>query len=64
MSGPWLCRHLWEHYRILTDQSYLAEEAFPLMKGAADFCLDWLIEDESGFLITSPSTSPELHISN
>ena len=61
MSGPWLSRHLWEHYSYSQDKTYLAEEAFPLMKGAADFCLDWLIEDENGFLITSPSTSPELH---
>ncbi|MBS4179365.1 glycoside hydrolase family 95 protein [Lederbergia citrea] len=59
MSGPWLCRHVWEHYSFSQDKAYLAEEAFPLMKGAADFCLDWLIEDENGYLITSPSTSPE-----
>ncbi|MBS4206035.1 glycoside hydrolase family 95 protein [Lederbergia citrea] len=59
MSGPWLCRHVWEYYSFSQDKAYLAEEAFPLMKGAADFCLDWLIEDENGYLITSPSTSPE-----
>lgn len=59
MSGPWLCRHLWEHYEYTQDKEYLAEEAFPLMKGAVEFCLDWLVEDENGYLITSPSTSPE-----
>lgn len=61
MSGPWLCRHLWEHYTYSQDIEYLKEEAFPIMKGAAVFCLDWLIEDENGYLITSPSTSPEHH---
>ena len=58
MSGPWLSRHLWEHYVFSQDKDYLEEEAFPLMKGAAEFCLDWLVEDENGYLITSPSTSP------
>lgn len=61
MAGPWLCRHLWEHYEYTQDQQFLAEDAFPLMKGAALFCLDWLVEDEEGYLITSPSTSPEHH---
>ncbi|MBO0600609.1 glycoside hydrolase family 95 protein [Sporosarcina sp. E16_3] len=59
MSGPWLCRHLWEHFEFSMDKVYLAEEAFPLMKGAVEFCLDWLVEHENGYLITSPSTSPE-----
>ncbi|GHH97821.1 glycoside hydrolase family 95 protein [Neobacillus kokaensis] len=61
MSGPWLCRHLWEHYLYSQDKVFLAEEAFPVMKGSAQFCLEWLIEDENGYLITSPSTSPEHH---
>ncbi|MDQ0878632.1 alpha-L-fucosidase 2 [Paenibacillus sp. V4I3] len=59
MSGAWLCRHLWEHYVFSQDTSYLRNEAYPLMKGAAMFALDWLVEDASGFLITNPSTSPE-----
>lgn len=59
MSGPWLCQHLWEHYAFLQNKDYLSEEAYPLMKGAAMFCLDWLVEDENGYLVTSPSTSPE-----
>ncbi|MCJ7840761.1 glycoside hydrolase family 95 protein [Lederbergia sp. NSJ-179] len=58
MSGPWLCRHLWEHYQYSQDKDFLAE-ALPIMKGSVQFCLDWLIEDENGYLITSPSTSPE-----
>lgn len=59
MSGPWLCRHLWEHYLYSGDEAFLAEEAYPVMKGAARFCLNWLVEDASGYLVTSPSTSPE-----
>jgi len=59
MSGPWLARHLWEHYLFTQDKAFLSEKAYPLMKGAAEFCLDWLIEDEQGYLTTSPSTSPE-----
>ncbi|MCG7381747.1 glycoside hydrolase family 95 protein [Paenibacillus sp. ACRRY] len=59
MSGAWLSRHLWEHYEFNQDKEYLLKEAFPLMKGAAEFILDWLVEDNDGVLITSPSTSPE-----
>ncbi|PAV31150.1 alpha-L-fucosidase [Virgibacillus profundi] len=59
MSGPWLCRHLWEHYTFSQNREFLEKEAFPLMKGAAQFCLDWLVEDVDGYLVTSPSTSPE-----
>ncbi|MBB6731032.1 glycosyl hydrolase family 95 catalytic domain-containing protein [Cohnella zeiphila] len=59
MAGPWLCRHLWEHYLFGGDRTFLAERAYPLMKGAAQFCLDWLVEDGQGRLVTNPSTSPE-----
>jgi alpha-L-fucosidase 2 len=59
MGANWLCRHLWEHFRFTGDTAFLSKTAYPLMKGAAEFCLDWLIEDENGVLVTSPSTSPE-----
>lgn len=59
MGGVWLCRHLWEHYEFNQDIDYLGETAYPLMKGAALFCLDWLVEGPDGRLVTSPSTSPE-----
>lgn len=59
MGGAWLCQHLWEHYQFTGDKKYLAEKAYPLLKGAALFCISWLIEDKSGNLITAPSTSPE-----
>jgi alpha-L-fucosidase 2 len=59
MSGPWLCHHLWQHYEFGGDESFLRETAYPLMKGAAEFCLDFLIDDGKGHLVTAPSTSPE-----
>jgi alpha-L-fucosidase 2 len=59
MAGPWLCQHLWEHYAFSGDSTFLRERAYPILKGAAEFCLDWLIEDGHGHLITGPSTSPE-----
>jgi alpha-L-fucosidase 2 len=58
MSGPWFCAHLWEHYLFTEDKKFL-ERAYPVMKGAAEFCLDWLIEDGHGKLTTCPSFSTE-----
>lgn len=58
MSGPWLCQHLWEHYAFGGGRHFLAERAYPLMKAAAEFCLDWLVEHD-GVLVTAPATSPE-----
>lgn len=59
MGGAWLCQHLWEHYSFTGDMDFLKEKAYPLMKGAALFCLDWLIEDKNGSFVTCPSISPE-----
>jgi alpha-L-fucosidase 2 len=59
MAGPWLSTHLWEHYQFTHDIKFLKDEAYDLMKGAAQFCLEWLVEDKKGNLVTSPSTSPE-----
>ncbi len=59
MGGAWLCQHLWEHYCFTGDIDFLKEKAYPLMKGAALFCLDWLMEDKNGNLVTCPSVSPE-----
>ncbi len=58
MSAPWLCQHLYEHYRFGGDRAFL-ERVYPVMQGAAEFLLDWLIDDGAGGLTTSPSTSPE-----
>ncbi|PAD32057.1 glycoside hydrolase family 95 protein [Paenibacillus sp. 7523-1] len=59
MGGVWLTQHLWEHYAFSGNETYLRTTAYPLMKEAALFVLDWLIEDGSGNLTTAPSTSPE-----
>ena len=59
VGSAWLTQHLWEHYAFSKDSLFLREKAYPIMKEAARFCLDWLIEDKNGYLITSPSTSPE-----
>ena len=60
MAAVWFSTHLWEHYLFTGDKQFLKDEAYPLMKGAAEFLLQWLIKDpESGYLVTNPSTSPE-----
>ena len=59
MGSPWLSQHLWAHYAFTKDKKFLEETAYPLMKGAAAFCLDWLVEDKNGYLVTTPSVSPE-----
>lgn len=58
LGSPWLSQHLYEHYLFTGDKDYLKKTAYPLMKGAALFCLDWLVEKD-GYLVTAPSTSPE-----
>jgi alpha-L-fucosidase 2 len=59
VGGAWLCQHLWEHYQFTGDLTFLKNTAYPLMKEAGYFCLDWLVEDKDGLLVTAPSTSPE-----
>ncbi|HMO62580.1 MAG TPA: glycoside hydrolase family 95 protein [Ferruginibacter sp.] len=59
MGAQWLCRHLWEHYLYTLDKKFLRDTAYPIMKGAAIFTLNWLVTDSSGHLVTAPSTSPE-----
>ncbi|MBI4889244.1 MAG: glycoside hydrolase family 95 protein [Acidobacteria bacterium] len=58
MGGAWLCQHLWEHYAFTQDKAFLAE-AYPVMKGAAEFLCDWLIDDGKGHLVTAAGNSPE-----
>ena len=58
MSAAWLCRHVWEHYEYTLDLEYLRQTAFPLMKEAAEFCMDILIADGDRHIL-SPTTSPE-----
>ncbi len=59
-GGAWLCHHLWEHYLFTGDQEFLREKAYPIMKEAAEFFADYLIEDPvTKTLISGPSNSPE-----
>ena len=58
MSSGWLCSHLWEHYRYTLDREFLREKAFPLIRGAVEFYLGYLVPYD-GYLVTAPSTSPE-----
>lgn len=58
MAGPWLCLNLWEHYEYTGDRDYL-EKLYPVMMGAAEFVESFLVEDDRGYLVTNPSTSPE-----
>lgn len=57
MGGAWVASHIWEHYLFTLDTEFL-KEYYPVLKGAAEFCLGWLTEKDSS-LLTSPSTSPE-----
>jgi len=58
-GGAWLVLHLWDHYEFGGDRMFLAERGYPAMKEAAEFILDFLIEDSDGRLLSVPSSSPE-----
>ena len=73
MGGAWLATHIWEHYTFTLDKDFL-REYFPVLKGAAEFCLGWLVPlsdftpqasdidphpSAIDYLITAPATSPE-----
>jgi len=59
MGAAWLSLHLAEHYDFTRDRKFLAERAYPIMKEAAQFFLDYLVDDGKGHLVTGPSLSPE-----
>jgi alpha-L-fucosidase 2 len=59
MGGAWLCLHLADHYAFTGGREFLAQEAYPLLKGACEFFLDWLVVDANGQMVTPVSTSPE-----
>lgn len=59
-GGAWMCQHLWEHFQFTQDLDFLRNRAYPIMKEAAKFFVDFLIHDpKTGWLISSPSNSPE-----
>lgn len=59
LGGAWLSQHLWQHYLYTGDQAFL-KTAYPALKGAADFFLDFLVEHPKyGWMVCTPSMSPE-----
>ncbi|OLY94584.1 alpha-L-fucosidase [Cnuella takakiae] len=60
MGMAWSARHLWEHYQFTADKDYLAKQAYPALKEAAEFCMAWLTPNPAtGHLVSGPSISPE-----
>jgi alpha-L-fucosidase 2 len=59
MGGAWLSLHLWDHYEFTHDRNFMSRRGYPVMKEAAEFLLDYLVDDGHGHLVTGPSISPE-----
>ena len=59
MAQGWYCSHLWERYLFTCDENFLKNEAYPIMKGTAEFYADWLVDDGEGNLVTPVGVSPE-----
>jgi len=59
LAGAWMAMGLWRHYEFTQDKVFLRQRAYPVLKGAAEFILDYLVEDRDGYLVVAPSTSPE-----
>ena len=59
MGGAWLALHAWDHYDFTRDRAFLSARGYPIMKEAAEFLLDYLVDDGKGHLTTGPSISPE-----
>jgi alpha-L-fucosidase 2 len=59
-GSGWLARHFWEHYAFTGDRKFLRERAYPVLKEAAEFYLDFLVEDpRTKMLVAGPASSPE-----
>ena len=59
LGGAWMSFPVWRHYRYTQDEEYLRETAYPILRGAAQFVVDFLVEGPDGHLVTAPSYSPE-----
>jgi alpha-L-fucosidase 2 len=59
LAGAWMAMTLWRHFEFTCDKDFLREQAYPILKGSAEFVRDYLVEDKDGYLVTAPSTSPE-----
>ena len=58
-GGAWLALHFWDHYDFTRDREFLRARAYPVLKEATEFLLDFMIEDANGQLMSGPSSSPE-----
>jgi alpha-L-fucosidase 2 len=60
MGIAWSCQNIWDHYQFGGDVEYLRTKSYPIMKEAAEFCMDWLVKNpKTGLLVSGPSISPE-----
>jgi alpha-L-fucosidase 2 len=60
MGIAWSCQNIWDHFQFGGDVEYLRTKSYPIMKEAAEFCMDWLvINPKTGYLVSGPSISPE-----
>jgi alpha-L-fucosidase 2 len=59
LAGAWMAMTLWRHYQFTLDEAFLRQRAYPVLRGAARFLLDYLVETPDGRLVIVPSTSPE-----
>jgi alpha-L-fucosidase 2 len=60
MGIAWSCQNIWDHFQFGGDKEYLRVKSYPIMKEAAEFCMDWLvINSKTGYLVSGPSVSPE-----
>ena len=59
MGGAWLSLHFWDHYDFTRDRRFLETRAYPVLKEASEFLLDYLVDDGHGRLLSGPSISPE-----
>jgi alpha-L-fucosidase 2 len=60
MGIAWSCQNIWDHYLFGGDKEYLRTKSYPIMKEAAEFCMDWLVKNpKTGYLVSGPSISPE-----
>jgi len=59
LAGAWMAMTLWRHYEFTGDRDFLDRCAYPVLKGAGEFLLDYLVQDQDGMLVVVPSTSPE-----
>jgi len=60
MGIAWSCQNIWDHYQFGGDKEYLRKKSYPIMKEAAEFCINWLVVNpKTGYLVSGPSISPE-----